>query len=107
MLGKFYKLKAKVSLFLSSKIEEGLDGDVIKKALEYLELAEEELVNDGCLWELREVYYMQARAHHMVGDFYTRDFFADKFSGVNKEINSNSKNTFKKEAGISLDMIIE
>ena len=49
LLGKFYKLKAKVSLFLSSKIEEGLDGDVIKKALEYLELAEEELVNDGCL----------------------------------------------------------
>lgn len=106
-LGKFYKMKAKVLLALSAGIQESDDGEAGKKAFFYMEQAEEEFLKDNCLWELREVYYLQARAYDKIADYEARDFYAEKFCGVNKEINVNSKITYKKERPMSLDLLLD
>ena len=105
--GRFYKGKAKVSLVLARELKECGDGEVFQKALGFLEMAEEEFLKDNCLWELREIYYMQARVFGLVGDNSARDFFSDKFCGITKELNVNSKNTYKRENGVTLEMLSE
>lgn len=106
-LGKFYKSKAKVLLALAKSLNEPYEAEIFRKSLSYLELAEEEFLKDNCLWESREVYYILARVYNMMGDSPARDFYSDKFFDANKEINVNSKSTYKRDQGISLDIIID
>lgn len=106
-MGKYYKCRAKVALVLAQGVNDPADGEIYKKALGYLEMAEEECLKDNTLWEIREVHYMQARLFAMIGDHNARDFYSDKFCGVTKELNVNSKSTYKKEKGITLDILSE
>jgi hypothetical protein len=83
-LGWFWKAKAKATLALAEKTE---DYEILKFVKEFLEFALELFRNDRNLWEVREVLYLLARTADKGGDFENRNFYAEEFLKVNREIN--------------------
>lgn len=102
LLGRFFKCKAKVSLNLAEKIQ---SFEVFQRVSGLLKGAETEFANDGNLWELREVFYLQARAFDKGKDFIQRDIYAEKFMEVNKQLNLASKCIDKRDKALDLELL--